>query len=159
MNVIVSNKADEILSSLNIDVIKKIQGEFSADEIVSMFENFFYEKLILDITAIKDYTELKNIQSLSINLDASKLIILLDGSSLTSSKEYVSGLISMGIYNFTKNRDGIVYLMSHPNSYKDVASLQSLDDKPDNMARAENMGSRVIGFRNLTENAGSTTLI
>ena len=65
----------------------------------------------------------------------------------------------MGIYNFTKNRDGIVYLMSHPNSYKDVASLQSLDDKPDNMARAENMGSRVIGFRNLTENAGSTTLI
>ena len=83
MNVIVSNKADEILSSLNIDVIKKIQGEFSADEIVSMFENFFYEKLILDITAIKDYTELKNIQSLSINLDASKLIILLDGSSLT----------------------------------------------------------------------------
>ena len=45
MNVIISNKADDILSSLNIDVIKKIQGEFSADEIVSMFENFFYEKM------------------------------------------------------------------------------------------------------------------
>lgn len=159
MNVIVSNKADEILSSLNIDVIKKVQGEFSAEEIVSMFENFFYEKLILDITAIKDYSELKNIQNLSINLDANKLIILLDGSSLTSSNEYVSGLISMGIYNFTKNRDGIMYLMSHPNSYKDVASLQSLDDKPDTMTRSENMGSRVIGFRNLTEHAGSTTLV
>lgn len=159
MNVIVSNKADEILSSLNIDVIKKVQGEFSTDEIVSMFENFFYEKLILDITAIKDYTELKNIQGLSINLDTSKLIILLDGSSLTSSTEYISGLISMGIYNFTKNRDGIIYLMSHPNSYKNVASLQSLDDRPDTMTRADNMGSRVIGFRNLTEHAGSTTLI
>ena len=159
MNVIVSNKADEILSSLNIDVIKKVQGEFSAEEIVSMFENFFYEKLILDITAIKDYTELKNIQSLSINLDSNKLIILLDGSSTTSSTEYISGLISMGIYNFTKNRDGIIYLISHPNSYKDVASLQSLDDKPDTMVRSDNMGSRVIGFRNLTEHAGSTTLI
>lgn len=159
MNVIVSNKADEILSSLNIDVIKKVQGEFSAEEIVSMFENFFYEKLILDITAIKDYTELKNIQSLSINLDSNKLIILLDGSSTTSSTEYISGLISMGIYNFTKNRDGIIYLISHPNSYRDVASLQSLDDKPDTMVRSDNMGSRVIGFRNLTEHAGSTTLI
>ena len=159
MNVVVSNKADEILSSLNIDVIKKVQGEFSAEEIVSMFENFFYEKLILDITAIKDYTELKNIQSLSINLDSSKLIILLDGSSTTSSTEYISGLISMGIYNFTKNRDGVVYLISHPNSYRDVASLQSLDDRENDMVRADTMGSRVIGFRNLTEHAGSTTLI
>lgn len=159
MNVVVSNRADEILSSLNIDVIKKVQGEFSAEEIISMFENFFYEKLILDITAIKDYTELKNIQSLSINLDSSKLIILLDGSSKTSSTEYISGLISMGIYNFTKNRDGVVYLISHPNSYRDVASLQSLDDRKDDMVRADTMGSRVIGFRNLTEHAGSTTLI
>ena len=29
MNVIVSNKANNLLSSLQIDVIKKIQGEFS----------------------------------------------------------------------------------------------------------------------------------
>ena len=103
MNVIISNSADEALSSLNIDVIKKIHGEFSAEEIISMFENFFYDKMILDITAIKDYTDLKNMQNLSINLDASKLILLLDGSTKTSSTEYISGLISMGIYNFTKN--------------------------------------------------------
>ena len=42
MNVIISNNADEELSSLNIDVIKKLKGEFSSEEIVSMFENFFY---------------------------------------------------------------------------------------------------------------------
>ena len=71
--------------------------------------------MILDITAIKDYKDIKNIQNLSINLDMSKLIILLDGSSETSAQEYISGLISMGIYNFTKNKDGIVYLLSHPN--------------------------------------------
>ena len=65
MNVIISNNADEELSSLNIDVIKKLKGEFSSEEIVSMFENFFYEKMILDITAIKDYDDLKNIQTLS----------------------------------------------------------------------------------------------
>lgn len=159
MNVIISNNADDVLSSLNIDVIKKIKGEFSTDEIVSMFENFFYEKMILDITAIKDYTDLKNIQSLSINLDASKLIILLDGSSETSSKEYISGLISMGIYNFTKNVEGIIYLMGHVNSYKDVASLQDFNDNSSDMVRVENMNVKVLGVKNLTEHAGSTSFV
>ena len=157
MNVIISNKADDILSSLNIDVIKKIQGEFSADEIVSMFENFFYEKMILDITAIKDYDDFKNIQSLAMNLDANKLIILLDGSQNTSSNEYISGLISMGIYNFTKNKDGIMYLMSHTNSYKDVASMQNIE-KPD-MVAVSNTGVKILGVKNITENAGATSFI
>lgn len=158
MNVIVSNESDEMLSSLNIDVIKKVQGVFSADEIVSMFENFFYEKIIIDITAIKDYTDLKNIQSFSINLDASKLILLLDGSSHTSSNEYISGLVSMGIYNFTKNRDGIIYLMSHPNSYKDVASLQNINENATTL-RADMVACRVLGVKNLTEHAGSSSFI
>lgn len=159
MNVIISNQADEVLSSLNIDVIKKIKGEFSSDEIVSMFENFFYEKMILDITAIKDYNDLKNMQNLSINLDANKLILLLDGSSFTSSQEYISGLISMGIYNFTKNKDGIMYLMNHSNSYKDVASLQNLNDGPSDMVRSDMLAMRVLGVKNLTEHAGSTSFI
>ncbi len=159
MNVIISNQREDILSSLNVDVIKKIQGEFSSEEIISMFENFFYEKMILDITAIKDYDDLKNIQSLSINLDSSKLILLLDGTSNTSSTEYISGLISMGIYNFTKNTEGIMYLMSHPNSYKDVASLQNLNDQPSDIMRADIKGIKIIGVKNLTENAGSTSFI
>lgn len=159
MNVIISNIADDMLSSLNVDVIKKIKGQFSTDEIISMFENFFYEKMILDITAIKDYTDLKNIQNLSINLDTSKLIILLDGSSTTSSNEYISGLISMGIYNFTKNIDGVIYLLGHVNTYKDVASLQNFDENQSDMIRAENMNMRVLGVKNLTEHAGSTSFI
>lgn len=159
MNVIISNSADDVLSSLNIDVIKKIQGEFSAEEIISMFENFFYEKMIIDITAIKDYIDLKKIQSLSINLDSNKIILLLDGSTTTSSTEYISGLISMGIYNFTKNKEGIMYLINHPNSYKDVASLQNLNDEPNGMVRANNMMTKVLGVKNLTEHAGSTSFI
>lgn len=159
MNVIISNEADEMLSSLNIDVIKKIHGVFSTEDIISMFENFFYEKMILDITAIKNYADLKNIQSLSINLDSGKLILLLDGSSVTTSSEYVSGLISMGIYNFTQNRDGILYLLSHPNSYKDVASLQNIDDQSPSMIRTAIRGTKVLGVKNLTEHAGSTSFI
>ena len=61
MNVIVSNKANNLLSSLQIDVIKKIQGEFSVEEIISIFENFFYQRMILDITAIRDYKDVYKI--------------------------------------------------------------------------------------------------
>lgn len=159
MNVIVSNKANNLLSSLQIDVIKKIQGEFSVEEIISIFENFFYQRMILDITAIRDYKDVKNIQNLSIHLDTSKIIILLDGSAETSSREYISKLISMGIYNFTQNIDGVIYLLNHPNSYKDVASMHQIEDKPFSMMRVENNRTKVIGFKNLTENAGSSSLI
>ena len=159
MNVIISNQANDLLSSMNIDVIKKINGVFSSDEIVSNFSNFYYEKLILDITALKDYTDIKNLQKLSINLDASKMIILLDGSSYTSSSEFISKLISVGIYNFTKNVDGIMYLMSHPNSYKDVANLQKIDEQPDEYIKIQMGGTKIIGVKNLTDHAGSTTLI
>lgn len=159
MNVIISNKAENILSSLQIDVIKKVQGEFSANEIISMFGNFFYQRMILDITAIKDYKDIKNIQNLSMHLDVNKLILFLDDSAEASSPEYVSKLISMGIYNFTKNKEGILYLMSHSNSYRDVASMHQIEDKVTLMTRADNSKTKVLGIKNLTEHAGSTTFI
>ena len=55
MNVIVSNKYQPMLESLDIDIIKSVNGEFDADEIISTFQNFFFQRMILDITAIKDY--------------------------------------------------------------------------------------------------------
>lgn len=159
MNVIISNKGEDILSSLQIDVIKKINGEYTADEIISMFENLFYSKMILDITAVKDYIDPKNIQKISMSLDADKLILYLNGESETSSNEYISKLISMGIYNFTKNKEGIMTLIERSNSYKDVASLQQIEDKVMIMTRDSNSKTKVLGIQNLTTNAGSTTLI
>lgn len=158
-NVIISNRNDDILSLLNIDAIKKVTGEFSIEEIISMFENFFFEKMIIDITAIKDYTELKNIQKLSLSFDTAKLIILLDGQN-TSSNEYISALISMGIYNFTKNAEGIMSLMSKPNTYRDVAAMQNIDNRP-NVVIPSNVTniSKVFGVKNVTEHAGATSLI
>ena len=34
----------------------------------------------------------------------------------------------MGIYNFTRNKDGINYLLQHPNTYRDVAHIHQLDE-------------------------------
>ena len=126
MNVIIANKYKEMLDSLDIDVIKSMDGEFTVDEIVERFSNFFFQRMILDITAVKDYKDLRNIQKLSVNLDMDKVILLLDDSSESSSALYLSRLISMGIYNFTRNKEGILYLLNHPNSYRDVAHIHQL---------------------------------
>ena len=160
MNVIISNKYKEMLDTLEIDVIKTMTGEFDVDDIIATFDNFFYQRMILDITAIKNYHDLKNIQKLSVNLDVSKIILLLDDDEETSSSLYLSRLISMGIYNFTKNKEGILYLLEHPNSYRDVAHIHQLENLTEEVnERVITKSLRIIGFKNVTEHAGSTSLI
>ena len=164
MNVIVSNKYQEMLTTLDIDIIKSINGEFSVDELISNFSNFFFNKMILDITAIKNYNDINNLQKLSMALDMSKVILLLDDSSESSTTGYLSKLISMGIYNFTKSIDNIKFLIDNPNSYKDVAQYHKISDGVgsgfiNTEIGGNPTGSTIIGFHNLTDNAGATTLV
>ena len=168
MNVIISNRCATMLQSLNIDVIKSLNGEFDVEEIIAGFQNFYFQRMILDITAIRNYKDIKTLQKLSIALDMDKVILLLDDTPESSSNEYLSKLISMGIYNFTKNADGIMYLYNNPNSYRDVAHIHQLDSSSteintgnmdSNMSVHEEHKLRIIGFKNVTEDAGSTTLI
>ena len=167
MNVIVANKYRDALASLDIEVIKKLEGEFSVDEIIETFKNFYFQKMILDITALKNYKDIKTLQKLSLSLDMDRVILLLDGSPETSAPEYLSDLISMRIYNFTMNVEGVKYLYSHPNSYRDVAQYHQLDTvHTDEMGTyqtsptLQNVKSNVvISFKDVTQNAGATTLV
>ena len=159
MNVIIANRYSSMLQSLEIEVIKKLEGEFSVDEIINQFQNFFYQRMILDITAIKNYKDIKTLQKLSISLDMDKVILLLDDSPESSSSEYLSKLISMGIYNFTKNLEGIVYLYNNPNSYRDVAQYHQLDDSKQIVVQkfGPGSGTKIIGIKNVNASAGATT--
>lgn len=178
MNVIVSNKYQSMLQNLGIDIIKEMNGEFEADEIISTFQNFFYQRMILDITAIKGYMEIKNLQKLSMSLDMEKTILLLDGTQQTGNPMFISQLISMGIYNFARNIEEIQYLYNSPNTYRDVAQYHRLDIQPMGQATTqqtgqsqpviqtvyvdkyqESPGCRIIGFKNASKHAGATTLI
>ena len=178
MNVIVSNKNEGLLNSLDVDIIKSINGEYDADEIIQIFSNFFFNRMFLDITAIKNYTNIANIQKISINLDIDKVIFLLD-TNLMNDSLFLSKLISMGIYNFANTKESLLYLYNHPNTYKDVAHIHQLntnttqsspvDDKKnrffknDNPSRETNIptykNAKVIGFKNITTGAGATTLV
>lgn len=170
MNVIIANKYRDALATLDIDVIKKLEGEFTVDEIVETFKNFFFQRMILDITALKDYKDIKTLQKLSLSLDMDRLILLLDGSPEVTNPEYLSDLISMRIYNFTMNVEGVTYLYNNPNSYRDVAQYHQLDTyhepsyttggAPQTVeVYRESSVARVIGIKNVTESAGATSLI
>ncbi len=166
MNVIVSNKYQNMLATLDIDIIKNINGEFEVEELVNIFTNFYFNKMIIDITAIKGYQNIKNIQKLSVNFDTSKIILLLDDSAMVNSGAYLSQLVSMGIYNFTRNINAIKFLIDNPNSYKDVAQYHNLNNTNvssdvnfDSFSGTGSGGLKIIGFKNVTSHAGATTLI
>ena len=179
MNVIVSNKYAAMLSNLNIDLIKSIQGEFQVDDLIAQFDNFFFNKMILDITAIQNYQDITQIQRLSFGMDMSKIILLLDDSPAVNNPQYLSELVSMG------NMDAIAYVVDKPNSYKDVAQFHIIGNgggmqggmpqqqMPANgrtngnekqfinnaIAMPSLGGTRVIGIKDLTDHAGASTLI
>ncbi len=172
MNVIVSNRFQTQLNTLQIDVIKSVNGEFTPEEIVEMFANFFYNKMILDVTAIKGYQSVANIQKLAMGIDMNKVILVLDDSDITGSQSYLSQLISMGIYNFTRNIDNIPFLIDNPNTYKDVAQYQQISTVASEISKKHETAkfdieddvssggfTTIIGIKNVTDHAGSTTLI
>lgn len=170
MNVIIANKYKEMLMSLDIEVIKSMEGVFSIDELISTFQNFFFNKMILDITSIENYQDTNNIQKLSVAFDMDKIILVLDNSPESESRDYLTKLISMGIYNFTRNAAGINYLLAHPNSYRDVVHIQNLHaeeekaketqiiNKVDETVYVESPRLKIIGIKSLTQHSGATTL-
>ena len=201
MNVIVTNKQQNQLSTLDIDIIKSISGIYEANEIVEMFKNFFYSKMILDVTAIKNYDNPASYQIIAKGLDPDKIIFYLpEGSNLCTSN-FLSRLISIGIFNFTTNTDGVKYLLKKSNTYKDVQHIQQMasqsgfiensNDQPkQNNPMSQNInssqsysqpdynannsynsqsfvsmpqnrgnGPMIIGFRNVSKQAGASTFI
>ncbi len=162
MNVIVANLNASKFNNLDIDVIKSISGEFTADEIVQSFSNFFFNRMFLDITAVQNYSDVNTLKKISVGLDVSKVILLLTDDVVVNSDGYISNLISMGFYNFAHTEDELRYLYDNPNTYRDVAHLQTINEpvkEPIVPKKIVSSDAIVIGFKNVTYHAGSTSLI
>lgn len=164
MDTVISNKYSSVLNELDIEVSKKLEGEYTVDEIISQFKNFFFNKMFLDITSIKDYKDLTNLQKLSMSIDMDKVILLLDkDDSISDSEPFLAKLVNMGIYNFTKDQNNLMYLYTNPNVYRDVAYLQKIDTGENNNTTTDSSHSvsnkRIIGIKNITDSAGATSLI
>lgn len=159
MNVVISNQKNTELSSLDIDVIKSVTGVFEVDEVISMFKTFFCEKIIVDVTSIKNYNDVNSIEHLAMGLGSEKLILLLTDELCTSN--YLNSLIEIGLYNFTNNINAIKRLIARPNTYEDVAKLQQqkiISEEVEEQEEIHHSSCKILGVKNVTEHAGATTL-
>ena len=92
-----------------------------------------------------------------------KVILYLD-NTLKNDDQYISQIISLGIYNFASDKDTLMYLYNNPNSYNDVAHLHNVNIDIDKEIKSSNnvvdnkSNSYIIGIKNVTTNAGATTL-
>ena len=135
-----------------------------------MFKDFFCEKIILDVTAIKDYNNIQSYQILTRGLDKDKIILFLPEGTNLCTPQFLAQLVTLGLYNFTTNTEGVKYLIKTPNTYKDVEHIQKMggggvirDPNKPQEAQVEKRDTSfamnsVIGIKNATEHAGSTTL-
>ena len=163
MNVLVVNEQEKIVSSLNIEIIKTLRGVFSADELISTFSNFFFARMIIDVTALENSDDAVTYQKMSIGHPINKIILLIPPTSSMANNFFLSKLISMGYYNFTTNSDGILYLLNTPNTYKDVAHLHQIEQTNVVVSNSGDditlSGIKILGFKNVTDGAGSSSLI
>lgn len=168
MNVIIANEQQNQLANLDVDIIKSITGLYDAFEIVEMFKNFFFSKMILDVTALKNYKNIKTYEILANGLDPDKIIFLLPEGSELCTPNFLSHIISLKIYNFTTNLNGINFLLKKTNTLKDVehiVKMASVKTSSETGAVVANVsanvkrGVTVLGVKNVTESAGATTFI
>lgn len=161
MNTVIGNKYLDVFNNLDIEVSKKLEGEYTVDEIIDTFGNFFFNRMFLDITSIKDYKDISNLKKLSMSLDMSKIILLLDkDDAISKSNIFLSKLVSMGIYNFTTDSGALMYLYNNPNIYRDVAHYQEVDNNTSfsqSTTDNDNKKKIILGIKNITDNAGATT--
>lgn len=169
MNVVTANENKSIIDRLDIDIIKRIDGQFELRELLGKFVNLYFNKMIIDITSIKDYQNLDTIKQLAQAVDPNRVIILLNNDPVVNSEFYMGNLIACGFYNFTRNFEGIKFLYNTPNSYDNVKHLAKGEEEVQKEAEAYHaehqvvykpgVQRQVIGIQNLTNHAGATSLV
>lgn len=169
MNIVISNELQNELSNFNDNVIATINGKYEISSIIEMLKIKEYHHLILDITAVNNYEDYKVFDELTQAIDPQKIILLLPEGGSLFTPNYLSRLITYGIYNFTTNCKGISYLIEKPNTYADVEKIDKMssNDQQDRLEERNkklaklypHMKRYVIGFRSISPKAGATTLI
>ena len=120
INIIIKNQNSKVIDSVNINSIKTLTGEFTRETIELELGNLLYSKAVIDITAIKNFFDIKEVLRFISFFGPNKTVLLLNNSELVNSSSYLSLLVQNGYYNFTRNAAGINYLLSNPNTLNDV---------------------------------------
>lgn len=167
MNIVIANENMRVINTLSVDIIKVITGVYDVSTIEKELVNFYYNKVIIDITAIKNYFSNYDLLEFLNYFGKDKVILLLNDSKYCNSKEFLTVLINNGYYNFTSNSQGVSFLVNKSNTYEDVKKYiqtstftSELNSEVVNPGQIINQRSiKIIGIQNLSESAGATTLM
>ena len=182
MNLVIINENISVMNSLTIDIIKTLTGVYDVSNLEQELVNFYFNKVIIDITSIKNYFFKDDLLAFLNYFGKDKVIIVLNDSEYCNSKLFLSTLIENGYYNFTKNAQGVSFLISKPNTYDDVKKYLYKEDtftsaltsniNAEDESVKENFNTtnivnnvknekktRVIGVQDLYPGAGATTLM
>ena len=147
MNIVIENLNSNIINGISIATIKRLSGVYDVGALFNEISSLTYEKAIIDITAINNYTDINTLKSLISFIKSDKLILVISKDNV--SDEYLKSIIDIGIYNIAYTSEHIVELYSSSNNYEDAIILINKSMKT----------TKIIGFKNITKHAGSTTLI
>ena len=147
MNIVIENLNSSIIDSISIATIKKLTGSYDITTLFGEISSLNYEKAIIDITALNNYNDINNLKSLISFVKLDKLILVMSKDNVDIN--YLNTIIEAGIYNIAYTAEHIVELYSNPNNYEDAVILVNKNKKV----------TKIIGFKNVTKHAGSTTLI
>lgn len=147
MNIVIENLNSNIIDSIYIATIKRLSGVYDVGTLFNEISALTYEKAIIDITAINNYNDINTLKSLISFIKPENLILVINKDNI--SIEYLNIIIELGIYNIAYTEEHIVELYSNPNNYDDAIILVN---------KSKSI-TKIIGFKNVTKHAGSTTLI
>ena len=147
MNIVIENLNSSIIDSISIATVKRLNGTYDVGTLFNEISSLSYEKVIMDITSLNNYNDINVLKSLISFIKPDKLILVLNKENI--SIEYLNSIIEIGIYNIAYTAEHIVELYSNPNNYEDAIILINKSKKI----------TKIIGFKNVTKHAGSTTLI
>lgn len=176
MNLAIANENVNVINSLTIDIIKVMHGVYDANTLKNELVNFYFSKVIIDITAIKNYYLSSDLLEVLNYFGTDKVILLLNDSEICNNNKFLAELVKNGYYNFTKNAQGIGFLISKPNTYDDVKkyveneTFTSVLTQSNNTLKKDIVNNMItntncidnhiiIGIQNLSDNAGATTLM
>ena len=129
MNLVIVNENTIVVNALTIDIIKVLNGVYDVNSIEKELVNFYFNKVIIDITAIKNYFSSFDLFEFLNYFGKDKVILLLNDSAYCNSKEFLTQLINNGYYNFTSNSQGVSFLVNRSNTYEDVKKYGVVDPK------------------------------
>ena len=120
MMVVIANKLRDNIESSGLKDIehKSAIGCYEVTTFVKNLQKLEFDKLLIDITAIRDASNKDSWDHFKELIEPNKIYILYDEENCDST--ILSNLVNRGFYNFGRNADEILRLLEHPNMFADV---------------------------------------